>query len=83
LSVRRTFLGGESLKLQSRHCFISGVSLCLLFIARNSLYPTTWEGDAEGKPEEEPLSRLRNFSIVNIPHLMTLNENLVNQGPGH
>jgi len=53
------------------------------FEPRNSLYPTTWEGDAEGKPEEEPLSRLRNFSIVNIPHLMTLNENLVNQGPGH
>lgn len=51
--------------------------------ARNAIYHTTWEGDPDGNAhggDDDPTARLRNFSMVNIPHLLTLNQTLVTQG---
>jgi hypothetical protein len=49
------------------------------FEARNQVYHTTWEGDTSthAGEEEEQAARVRNFSIINIPQLMTLNQRLV------
>lgn len=54
------------------------------FEARNAIYHTTWEGDTstqaeEGEEQESHIARVRNFSIINIPQLMTLNQSLVDE----
>jgi len=57
------------------------------FEARNAIYHTTWEGDTstqaeEGEEQESHVARVRNFSIINIPQLMTLNQSLVDEKQG-
>ena len=57
------------------------------FEARNAIYHTTWEGDTstqaeEGEEHESHVARVRNFSIINIPQLMTLNQSLVDEKQG-